>query len=139
MCVCVYFKQLAHEIAEAWWVQDLIREAGDSGKSQSSSPKRVCHGIRKKTAFWRSDSGMEEVGLVLFGRLLTGRGISRWLSGNKSACQCIRYRRLGFDPWARKLPWRRGWQPTPVFLPWKPHGQRSLWLQSVGSQTVRLG
>ena len=33
---------------------------------------------------------------------------------------------LGFDPWVRKVPWRRKWQPTPVFLPGKPHGQRSL-------------
>ena len=31
-----------------------------------------------------------------------------------------------FDPWVRKIPWRRTWQPTPVFLPGKPHGQRSL-------------
>ena len=28
--------------------------------------------------------------------------------------------------WVRKIPWRRKWQPTPVFLPGKPHGQRSL-------------
>ena len=32
----------------------------------------------------------------------------------------------GFDPWARKIPWRREWQPTPVFWPGKSHGQRSL-------------
>ena len=32
----------------------------------------------------------------------------------------------GFDPWVRKVPWRRKWQPTPVFLPKKSHGQRSL-------------
>jgi len=32
----------------------------------------------------------------------------------------------GFDPWVRKIPWRRKWQPTPVFLPEKFHGQRSL-------------
>ena len=35
-------------------------------------------------------------------------------------------RRLGSDPWVRKIPWRRKWQPTPVFLPGKFHGQRSL-------------
>ena len=35
-------------------------------------------------------------------------------------------RRLGFDPWVRKIPWRRKWQPTPVFLPGESHGQRSL-------------
>ena len=34
--------------------------------------------------------------------------------------------RLGFDPWVRKLPWRRKWHPTPVFLPGKSQGQRSL-------------
>ena len=31
-----------------------------------------------------------------------------------------------FNPWVRKIPWRRKWQPTPVFLPEKSHGQRSL-------------
>ena len=30
------------------------------------------------------------------------------------------------DPWVRKIPWGRKWQPTPVFLPGKFHGQRSL-------------
>ena len=35
-------------------------------------------------------------------------------------------RRHGFDPWVVKMPWRRKWQPTPVFLPGKCHGQRSL-------------
>ena len=34
--------------------------------------------------------------------------------------------RLGFDRWVRKIPWRRAWQPTPVFLPTKSHCQRSL-------------
>ena len=33
---------------------------------------------------------------------------------------------LGFSPWVRKIPWRRKWQPTPVSLPGKCHGQRSL-------------
>ena len=32
----------------------------------------------------------------------------------------------GFNPWVRKSPWRRVWQPTPVFLPEEFHGQRSL-------------
>ena len=32
----------------------------------------------------------------------------------------------GFDPWVGEIPWRRKWQPTPVFLPRKSHGQRSL-------------
>ena len=32
----------------------------------------------------------------------------------------------GFDPWVGKIPWRRKWQPAPVFLPGKSHGSRSL-------------
>jgi len=34
--------------------------------------------------------------------------------------------RSRFDPWVRKIPWRREWQPTPVFLPGESHGQRRL-------------
>ena len=48
---------------------------------------------------------------------------SRWLSGKESDCQ---YRRYKFDPWLRKIPWNRRWQPIPVFLPGKFHGQRNL-------------
>ena len=32
----------------------------------------------------------------------------------------------GFDPWVGKIPWKRAWQPTPVFLPGESPGQRSL-------------
>ena len=35
-------------------------------------------------------------------------------------------RDMGFNPWVRKILWRRKWQPTPVFLPGKSHGQRNL-------------
>ena len=35
-------------------------------------------------------------------------------------------RRREFDPWVGKIPWRRKWQPTPVFLTGEPHVQRSL-------------
>ena len=47
-------------------------------------------------------------------------------SGNQSACECKRCRRHGFHPWVGKVPWRRAWQPTPVFLPGESHAQRSL-------------
>ena len=46
-----------------------------------------------------------------------------WLSSKEPTCQCRRHR---FDPWVGKIPWRREWQPTPVFLPKEFHGQRSL-------------
>ena len=50
-------------------------------------------------------------------------GFPRWRSGKESAW---RYRRCGFSPWVGKIFWSRKWQPTPVLLPGKVHGQRSL-------------
>ena len=47
-------------------------------------------------------------------------------SGKEPACQCRRLERRGFDSWVRKVPWRRKWQPAPVFLPGKSPGQRNL-------------
>ena len=44
---------------------------------------------------------------------------------NKLAFQCRRWKRHGFDPQVGKIPWRRAWQPTLVFLPGESHGQRS--------------
>ena len=55
-----------------------------------------------------------------------------WLSGKEPVCQCRRHR---FDLWVRKIPWRRKWQQTPVFLPGKipwteePGGLQSMKLQ----------
>ena len=49
-------------------------------------------------------------------------GLPRWLS-KEFTCQC---RRPVFNPWVRKIPQRRKWQPIPVFLPGKSHRQRTL-------------
>ena len=40
--------------------------------------------------------------------------------------QCRRHKRQRFGPWIRKIPWRRKWQSTPVFLPGESQGPRSL-------------
>ena len=45
---------------------------------------------------------------------------------NEPACQCWRCRSRRFDPWVGKIPWRKKGQPTPVLLPGKSHGWRSL-------------
>ena len=44
----------------------------------------------------------------------------------QSTCQCRRHKWPRFDPWVRKIPWRRKWQLAPVFLPGELHGHRSL-------------
>ena len=45
-------------------------------------------------------------------------GLPGWLSAKEFACQCRRHR---FDPWVRKIPWRREWKPTPALLPGESH------------------
>ena len=44
--------------------------------------------------------------------------------------------RRWFDLWVRKIPRRRAWQPTPVFLPGESHGEEHGGLPSTGSQRV---
>ena len=49
--------------------------------------------------------------------------LPRWRGGKEPACQCRRDR---FNPWVRKIPWRREWEPTPIFLPGKCNGEMRL-------------
>ena len=58
----------------------------------------------------------------------------------KFSCQ---YWTPKFHPWVRKIPWRREWQPTPVFFPGEIHRQRSLvgynpWGQRIVAYTSLL-
>ena len=46
--------------------------------------------------------------------------------GGSDSKDCLECRKPGFDPWVGKIPWRRKWQSTPVFLPGKSRGQRSM-------------
>ena len=49
------------------------------------------------------------------------------VTGSKeSPYQRKRCKRHGFDPWVKKIPWRREWQPTPILLPGESRGQSSL-------------
>ena len=80
------------------------------------------------------------LGIYLEVELLSPHG------GKEPTCQCRRQKRQGFDPLVRKIPWRREWQPTPVFLPGESHGQRSLvgyspwgWKESDSTERLRTG
>ena len=53
-------------------------------------------------------------------------GLSWWLSSKESACNAGDASRHRFDPWVGKISWRREGLPTPVLLPEKFQGQRSL-------------
>ena len=68
-------------------------------------------------------SGIFKLSVLFFRRNASFPGGT---SGREAVCQCRRGQSRGFDPWVGKIPWRRAWQPTLVFLPGESHGQRSL-------------
>ena len=75
--------------------------------------------IYARGMFWALEKG--------FGRGCRGlRGFPGGASGKEPACQCRKCKRCGLDPWVGKIPWRRVWQLTPVFLAGESHGQRNL-------------
>jgi len=61
----------------------------------------------------------------LYTHILVG-GFLGCASSKEPACQWRRYKKHGFNPWFRKMPWKRKWQPIPVFLPGDSHGQKSV-------------
>ena len=85
----------------------------------------------------KKESAHLDTGILTFERIgrcfkvviLNISGFPHGLDGKESACNAGD---PGFDPWVRKIPWRREWQPTPLFLPGEYHGQTS-----VRSQRIR--
>ena len=136
VCVCVSFPMAQQvknlpSVQETWemWVWSLGQE--DSlGKGMATHFSILAWGIP------RTERGrLQCTGLYMC--VCTYRcihththtrigGLPRWHSGKESTCQCRKRRRRGFYPWVGKIPWRRKWQSTPVFLPEKSYGQRSL-------------
>ena len=83
-------------------------QAGDPGKLESTRSQRVGHDLVTKQQLY--DLGASQV----------------VASGKESVCPCRRHKRCRFDPWVRKIPWRRKWQLTLEFLTEKSHGQSNL-------------
>ena len=74
-----------------------------------------------------SDPGIEHhMGVITIYILMQLFGFPAGANGKESTCQCRRCKRHTFNPWVRKIPWRRKWQSTAVFLPRKSHGQKTL-------------
>ena len=104
------------------------------------SPSRASARTECGSYHWQLASPQQPVGTHAFSKL-RGKEVAAWTSKHsagvcqhcggptggsavkESACQS---RRHGFHPWIRKIPWKRKWQPIPVFLPEKSDGQRSL-------------
>ena len=95
-----------------------------SGQCCSPSPNHWLWLAGFERGTWGKE-GQDRMACVI--EAFEGRcGLPWWLSGKELTCQCKRYKRHGFDSWIRKIPWRRAWQPSLVFLPGQSHGQRSL-------------
>ena len=71
---------------------------------------------------WRESKDFRMPRYLIFSPNLILR-LPWWFGWSRTCLQC---RRPKFDPSVGKIPWRREWQPTPVFLPGKSHGQRTL-------------
>ena len=86
-------------------------------------------GDRIRTKGIKSDFSREQWSCLF--QALQGRNLSTlrqaWASpGLRWQRVRLQCRGPGLDPWVGKIPWRREWQPAPVFLPGESHGQRSL-------------
>ena len=64
--------------------------------------------------------------IQVFWEPVTRGGLPGDASGKESICQCRRLKRLEFNPWVGKIPWRREWLLTPVFLLGESYEQRNL-------------
>uniref|UniRef100_A0AC11DR17 Intraflagellar transport 80 n=1 Tax=Ovis aries TaxID=9940 RepID=A0AC11DR17_SHEEP len=84
-------------------------------------------GIKKQT--------QAEIFVLTSSDVRANLGFPDGTSGKEPTCQCGRCKRCRLDPWVGKIPWKRTWQPTPLFLPGESNGQRSLAGYSVKSQT----
>ena len=124
------------------WTADSLEKPLMPGKDWGQKVKRVSEDEMAGWHHWcnehelrqTSGHGQEQGGLACYnpwglkvldmtGQLINNKGARRgipwWFSGKESTC---RFRRCGFHLWVRKIPWRRKWQPTPVFLPGKSQG-----------------
>ena len=95
-----------------------VRRPGDQGRAEAMP----------RLSSWRASHSVPGF-FVLSRPSGTGGGphtlqLPRQLSGKAAACQSVQ--ETQFDPWVGKIPWRGKWQPTPVFLPGRSHGHRSL-------------
>ena len=87
--------------------------------------KRVPSGMRLKQPKFYFYQLMDFI-IHMFKFIYHHKGLPRWHGVKEPACQCRKLKRLSFDSWIRMFPHSRKWQPTPVFLHGKVHGQRSL-------------
>ena len=114
------------------WKKSQCRKQRSSHRCGRTAGKAASLEARKEGKSWRAAQGSLRLSAMLHVMELreaeasvmeVGVFLVALVAKNPSANRCPRQ---GFSPWVRKSPWRRAWQPTPVFLPGESHGQESL-------------
>ena len=116
------------EVKTQWKTENQIGSETAFDKIKEKISKLECRSHETFQKTWRKD----KVSDYIKGRLK--HRLPRW---KEFSCQCRRHKSLRFSHWVRKIPWRRKWQPTPVFfweIPWTEESGR---LQSMELQRVR--
>ena len=83
-----------------------------------------CRGDQVRWLSFKGGLRVETVQGHLWVQVLGFMGFPGDASGKRTSLQCRRHKRHGFHPWVMKIPWRKEWQPTPIFLSGEPHGQK---------------
>ena len=107
------------------WDTDMIRSALFQGHSVGRRRQRLKVRVAAGDDLGQDggQEGMEQQGIP---------AIPWWLSWQRTRLQCGR---PGFSPSVGKIPWRRAWEPTPVFLPWRIPTDREAWWVAVHGVT----
>ena len=127
---CIFAHLWLHSWGVSWkvnhWKED--NRVMEKKEENQSSGLQECHqGHRILPADWGERPMIKQVHR-LWELMHCTLGLPRCHCGSESVCQC---RRGGFDPWGRKIPWRRKWQPIPLSMceiPWteEPGGRQSM-------------
>ena len=110
-------------LRDGWIIRGKRGGRENNWKSRAIAKERGSHGLdggRRSEGWW---------GAVVWDFSLClreSRGFPGGPRGKEPTCKCKRYKRRGLNLWIRNIPWRKAWQPAPVFLPGESHGQRSL-------------
>ena len=112
----------------------MVGFPGGSDGKESESHSVLSNSLRPLYSPWNSPGQNTGVGsLSLLQGIFPTQGLNpgllpyRWVLYQLSHQRiCLQCGRLGFNPWVRNIPWRKKWQPTPVFSPGESHGQRNL-------------
>ena len=123
-----------HKISPVDALNQLLTRRKDTGNCAYDISKHLGKTNKYSKVGWLLPVSLDKV-VKEIGWTQGFKGSPDGTSGKEPSCQRRRHKRLRFHPCVGKIPWRRAWQPTPVLLPGKSHGQRRL----AGYSPVQFG